>query len=204
MDSTNTTNTMPQSEPGPSAYYQNPSEETQSGQTRSSQTNGFAACKALCTAVSDINPYSAPRGSTGEYWEQVKTQLEEKGYYLGWDVERLKRRLVDMVKVKENPTWKRIGGERQIADNKFQRNESDLIRLAALLEKVMGLKEDAKKDKEDKTIAKRKAEEEERGRGLALRFSAMQGMIPTEQLCFNNTENASFVTYPRQKRKKRC
>jgi len=53
-------------------------------------------------------------------------------------------------------------------------------------------------------LMKRKAEEEERGRGLALRFSAMQGMIPTEQLCFNNTENASFVTYPRQKRKKRC
>ncbi|PWW77864.1 hypothetical protein C7212DRAFT_313323, partial [Tuber magnatum] len=100
---------MPQSEPASSLYYQNPSEETRSGQTCSSQTNGFAACKALCTAVSDINPYSAPHGSTGKYWEQARKQLEQEGYYLGWDVERLKRRLVDLVKFKENPTWKSIG-----------------------------------------------------------------------------------------------
>ncbi|PWW78455.1 hypothetical protein C7212DRAFT_315826, partial [Tuber magnatum] len=100
---------MPQSQPASILYYQNPSRETGSGQTRTSQMNSFAACKALCTMVSDINPYSAHHRSTGEYWEQARKQLEQEGYYQGWDVERLKRRLVDLVKFKENPTWKRIG-----------------------------------------------------------------------------------------------
>ncbi|KAG0633306.1 hypothetical protein HOY80DRAFT_1064388 [Tuber brumale] len=84
-----------------------------------------------------------------------------------------------------------MGGGRQIANNKFQLNECDLIRLAAPLENVMGLKENARKDKEEETTVKRKVEEEERDRGLTIRLLAMQGMIRTEQLSLNNTENAS-------------
>ncbi|KAG0634769.1 hypothetical protein HOY80DRAFT_1025551 [Tuber brumale] len=118
--------------------------------------------------LGDINPYSAPWQSAGEYWEQVRKQLEERGYYICWDAAKLKRRLMDLVKFKENPVWKEMGGGRQIANNKFQLNVSDLIRLAAPLEKVMGLKEDVRKDKEEKTAAKRKVEEEERDRGLTI------------------------------------
>jgi len=129
--------------------------------------------------------------------------LEQGGYYVGWDTEKLKRRLVDLVKFKESPTWKVVGGERRIAENKFRLKEEDLIGLAALLEKVVGLREDAKKDKEEKTQAKRKREDEERERGLAIRFSAMQGMIRTEQLSLNSTQNASLVADPQRKRRKK-
>lgn len=131
----------------------------------SSGTERYEACKALCTAVSKINLYTAPRGAIAVYWEQVRKQLEQEGYYVGWDTDKLKRRLVHLVKFKESPTWKVVGGEHRIAENKFRLKEGDLIGLAAVLEKVVGLKEDAKKDKEKKTQAKRKREDEERERG---------------------------------------
>ena len=130
-----------------------------SGQMSSSGIEGYEAGKALCTAVSEINPYTAPRGAVAEYREQVQKQLEQGGYYVGWDTEKLKRRLVDLMKFKKSPTWKVVGGEHRIAENKFLFKEGDLIGLVALLEKVVVLREDAEKDKEEKTQAKRKRED---------------------------------------------
>ena len=107
MDFTSIMNntSVPESQPGTPNLHR-------SGQMSSSGTEGYEACKALCTAVSEINPYTAPRGAVAEYWEQVQKQLEQGGYYVGWDTEKLKRRLVDLVKFKESPTWKVVGGER--------------------------------------------------------------------------------------------
>ena len=154
-------------------------------------------------AVSEINPYTPPRGAVAEYWEQVRKQLEQGGYYVGRDTDKLKRRLVDLVKFKESPTWKVGGGECRIAENKFRLKERNLIGLAALLEKVVGQREDAKKKKEEKTQAKRKREDEEREQGLAIRFSAMQEMIRTEQLSLNSIQNVFLVADPQRKRKKK-
>ena len=87
--------------------------------------------------------------------------MEQGRYYVDWNTDKLKRRLVDLVKFKESPTWKVVGGERRIAENKFRLKEGDFVELAALLEKVAGLREeDAKNDKQEKTQAKRKRKDE--------------------------------------------
>jgi exonuclease VII large subunit len=137
----------------------------------SSASAALRECKALCKAVSDINPYAAAHGHIGKEWEKVRVRLEAEGYFRGWTVQRLQTRLKDLVRFKEKAQWLEWPNGQRVLDpkNKFGLDANGLTLLAAPLEKVEHLREEARRQREEKTGTKRKAEDEALQRALQIR-----------------------------------
>jgi hypothetical protein len=100
--------------------------------------------KALIKAVCDINPYTAPHGQVTKAWEEVQARLEAEGFCKGWKVGRIQSAVKDLVELKEKVTsseW--LDGQRVLLDNRFRLDANGLTLLAAPLEKVEHLRQEA-------------------------------------------------------------
>ncbi|KAF8242738.1 hypothetical protein K440DRAFT_616009 [Wilcoxina mikolae CBS 423.85] len=113
-------------------------------------------CKILCEVVEKFNPYKARHGQGKAAWEEVATELRNRGYFHDRDGEYIKRRMVDLIKFKESPGWKPgiegHEGERILGSNKFGITAESLISLVAPLEKVAHLREEALQRKDEQVF----------------------------------------------------
>jgi hypothetical protein len=133
--------------------------------------------KALIKAVCDINPYAAPHGQVTKACEEVQVRLETEGFCQGWKVARIQNTVTDLVELKEKATWTEWpDGQRVLVENRFPLDANGLTLLAAPLEKVQHLREEAQQQRQEKTGAKRRAEEQAEQRSHLIRVQAKRTM----------------------------
>jgi hypothetical protein len=165
----------------------------------------YMECRALCKAVSDLNPWGVAHREVNAQWRKVLERLHEEGYFHNLTnsdahIEKLKRRVKELIQFKESPKWKTIGGEKVLADNKFNLDRDSLVLLASHLEKVAHLRDNKEKTKQQNAV-KRKEQDECQKRGIAMRHAALlPGMVRTEDVV---PGEAPSVADPHKKRKKR-
>jgi hypothetical protein len=133
--------------------------------------------KALIKAVCDINPYAAPHGQVTKAWEEVQARLEAEGFCKGWKVARIQNAVKDLVEFKEKAIWTEWpDGQRVLVENRFRLDANGLTLLAAPLEKVEHLREEAQQQRQEKTGPKRRAEEQAEQRSHRIRDRAKRTM----------------------------